>query len=115
MPKAIATGDPQTILRIYDTYNPKFSTFEDSPNYRLLDGRRFRKFVSRMGDIESASFDRKNLRVDLLTDRIAIVTGIDDWEVKRPGRVRKATSRFTIVFWKKRGWKIIHEHFTEIL
>ncbi len=115
VPSAIESKDAKTILEIYDTYNPKFSTFEDDPHYsERVDGRRFRKFIGGLADLESASIDRKDVRVDLLSSNVAVVTGIDDWEARQEGKTTKARSRFTIVFWKKGGWKVIHEHFTRL-
>jgi hypothetical protein len=115
VPAAIKSKDAKRILEIYDTYNPMFCTFEDDPRYsERVDGRRFRKFIGGLADLESTSIDRRDVRVDLLSKNVAVVTGMDDWKAKLRGKTTKARSRFTIVFWKKGGWKVIHEHFTRL-
>lgn len=115
VPTAIASKDARGILEIYDTHNPKFSAFEDAPHYlERVDGQGFRKFVDGLADLEFSSMDRQDVRVDFLARSVAVVTGIDDWETRGHGKTSRGRSRFTIVFWKKGRWKIIHEHFTKL-
>lgn len=116
VPRAIDTKDTEKILTIYDTKDPGFCTFEDAPDLLgRVDGPRFRKFIGGLRKLESSSTARKDLRVDLVTRNVAVVTGMDDWETKVDGKVTKGTSRFSIVFRKKNGkWKVIHEHFTKV-
>ena len=46
VPNAIDRKDAKKILSIYDTTNPKFTTFEDDPSYlERVDGARFRRFI----------------------------------------------------------------------
>ncbi len=115
VPAAITSKDTKRILEIYDTHNQRFYTFEDDPHYlERVDGRRFREFIGGLADLELSSIERKDVRVDLLSRNVAIVTGFDDWEAKQKGKTTKARSRFTIIFWKKGRWKVIHEHFTRL-
>jgi ketosteroid isomerase-like protein len=116
VPKAIDAKDKKKILEIYDSHDPNFCTFEDTPDFLgRVDGAKFREFVDGLSNLESSSISRRDIRVDLVSRNIAIVTGIDDWQSKMDGKVTKGISRFTIVFRKKKGdWKVIHEHFTKI-
>lgn len=116
VPKAIDSKDKDAVLRVYDTYDPLFCTFEDTPDRQdRVDGVQFRKFIEGLGNLESSSIDRKDVRVDLITRNVAVVSGMDDWESRQDGKEIKGVSRFTIVFRKKKGeWKAIHEHFTKI-
>jgi len=116
VPKAIDTKDKKKILKIYDSHDPRFCTFEDTPDFLgRVDGPRFRKFIDELGKLESSSIARKDLRVDLVARNVAVVTGMDDWQSKINGKETKGVSRFSIVFRKKKGkWKVIHEHFTKI-
>jgi hypothetical protein len=115
VPNAIDHKDAKKILSIYDTTNPKFSTFEDDPSYlERVDGARFRKFIGELANLEASSIDRKDVRIDFLARNVAVVTGIDDWTSRRGGKAIGGRSRFTIILLKGRSWKIIHEHFTKI-
>jgi hypothetical protein len=116
VPKAIDTKDKEKILKIYDTHNSKFCTFEDTPDFLgRVDGIRFRKFIDDLGKLESSSIVRKDLRVDFVARNVAVVTGMDDWRSRVNGKTTKGVSRFSIVFRKKDDkWKVIHEHFTKI-
>jgi ketosteroid isomerase-like protein len=116
VPKAIQAKDKIKILRIYDTHDPMFCTFEDTPDFLgRVDGPKFREFIGELEKLESSSIIRKDIRVDFVSRKIAIVTGMDDWRSKLDGRETKGISRFTIVFKKKKDeWKVIHEHFTKI-
>ncbi len=115
VPAAIAAKDVKAILEVYDTNNPKFCTFEDDPHYlERVDGEGFRKFVGGLAEVDSASIDREDVRVDFLGRAVAVVTGMDVWETKQSSKITKGRSRFTIVLWKKGKWKVIHEHFTRL-
>src|SRR5437867_2756120 len=114
VPEAISTRNKNRILKVYDSFNPKFSSFEDVPDYSLVDGSRFRRFIEELAEIKSASIDRQNIRLDFLAKDIALVTGVDDWRIEKGGRVSRGRSRFTIIFWKRGSWRVIHEHFTRI-
>jgi hypothetical protein len=116
VPKAIDEKDKAKILRIYDSHDPGFSTFEDTPDFLgRVDGVKFREFIDGLSKLESSSIARRDLRVDFGSKKVAIVTGMDDWQSKMNGKVTKGISRFTIVFRKKKGnWKVLHEHFTKI-
>jgi len=116
VPKAIDARDKETILGIYDTRDPSFCTFEDTPeNQNRIDGAEFRKFIDGLGLLESSSIDRNDVRVDLVANDVAIVSGKDIWSSRISGKDTKGVSRFSIVFRKKKGeWKVIHEHFTKI-
>ena len=116
VPKAIDSKDKKTILRIYDTYDPSFCTFEDTPeNQNRIDGEEFREFVDGLGQLDSSSIDRKDVRVDLIADDVAVVSGMDTWSSSMKGKETKGISRFSIVFRRKKGeWKVIHEHFTKV-
>jgi ketosteroid isomerase-like protein len=116
VPKAIDAKDKKKILKIYDSHDPRFCTFEDTPDFvGRVDGPKFREFIEGLGKLESSSITRKDIRVDFVSRKIAIVTGMDDWQSKQAGKETKGVSRFTIVFRKKKGeWKVIHEHFTKI-
>jgi ketosteroid isomerase-like protein len=116
VPKAIDAKDKKKILKIYDSHDPNFCTFEDTPDFLgLVDGAKFREFIDGLSKLESSSISRRDLRVDFVSKRIAIVTGMDDWQSKMESKVTKGVSRFTIVLRKSKGnWKIIHEHFTKI-
>ncbi len=115
VPAAIAAKDVKTILEVYDTNNPKFCTFEDDPHYlERVDGEGFRKFLGGLGEVDSASIDREDVRVDFLDRAVAVVTGTDVWETKQSSKITKGRSRFTIILWKKGKWKVIHEHFTRL-
>ena len=116
VPRAIESKDKETILKIYDSHNPKFSTFEDTPDFLgLVNGFKFRKFIDGIGKLEASSINRNDVRVNFVSGKVAIVTGLDDWWTRLDGKVTKGVSRFTIIFWKKNGrWRIIHEHFTKI-
>jgi ketosteroid isomerase-like protein len=116
VPKAIDAKDEEKILKIYDTHDPRFSTFEDTPDFLgRVDGARFRRFIGDLGKLESSSITRKDLRVDFVDRNVAVVTGMDDWRSKVDGKETKGVSRFSMVFRKKNGkWKVIHEHFTKI-
>jgi hypothetical protein len=112
--KAIEKKDAESILPVYDTYDKNFCTFEDTVPYSRVDGAQFRNFVRGLANLQSASIDRQDVRVDFITRNVAIVTGMDDWEIKQNNNSIKGRSRFTIVFRKRRAWKAIHEHFTRI-
>ncbi len=116
VPKAIDTKDKEKILKIYDTYDPMFCSFEDTPDFLgRVDGPKFREFIDELGKLESSSIARKDIRVDFIARNVAVATGIDDWESRISGKVTRGVSRFSIVFRKKSGeWKVIHEHFTKI-
>ncbi len=116
VPKAIDAKDKKKILEIYDSHDPRFCTFEDTPEFLgRVDGGKFRRFIDGLSKLESSSITRKNLRVDFVSRNIALVTGMDDWQSRMNGKETKGVSRFTIVFRKKDGnWKVIHEHFTKI-
>jgi ketosteroid isomerase-like protein len=116
VPKAIDTKDKEKILRIYDTYDPMFCSFEDTPDFLgRVDGPKFREFIDGLGKLESSSIARKDIRVDFVARNVAVATGMDDWESRINGKVTRGVSRFSIVFRKKDGeWKVIHEHFTKI-
>ena len=114
VPEAISTKKKSRILQVYDSFDPKFSAFEDVPDYSLVDGSRFRRFIEELSEIKSASIDRQNVRLDFLARDVAVVTGVDDWRIETGGGVSKGRSRFTIVFWRRGSWKVIHEHFTRI-
>lgn len=116
VPRAIDHKDVKSILAIYDTDNPRFTTFEDDPEYlERVDGVAFKRFIEGIGKLQSSSIQRKDVRADILSDSVALVTGIDDWSSKRDNKVTKGRSRFTIVFQKIGGkWKVVHEHFTKI-
>jgi len=114
VPEAISTKNKSRILKMYDSFNPKFSSFEDVPDYSLVDGSRFRRFIEELSEIKSASIDRQKVRLDFLAKDVALVTGVDDWRIETRGRVSKGRSRFTIIFWRRGTWKVIHEHFTRI-
>lgn len=115
VPKSIDRKDPERILEIYDTHNPRFSTFEDDPDYlERVDGAAFRRFVGGLAKLQSSSIQRKDVRVDLLAKNVALVTGMDDWTSRKDNKTTKGRSRFTIVFQKKGTWKVVHEHFTRI-
>jgi len=116
VPKAIDSKDKKKILKIYDSNDPIFCTFEDTPDFLgRVDGAKFREFIDGLSKLESSSISRRDLRVDFASKRIAIVTGMDDWQSKMDGKVTNGVSRFTIVLRKNEGnWKVIHEHFTKI-
>jgi len=116
VPKAIDTKDKKKILKIYDSNDPNFCTFEDTPDFLgRVDGTKFREFVDGLSKLESSSITRRDLRVDFVAKEIAIVTGMDDWRSKMDGKVTNGVSRFTIVLRRNEGnWKVIHEHFTKI-
>jgi hypothetical protein len=107
-------ADLKKLLEVYDTYNPMFSIFEDVPDYlERRDGAAFRKLVGGLSKFES--YERKDVRVDLLGRNVAVATGYDDWTSRTGGKVEKGRFRFTMVLKKRnRMWKVIHEHFTQI-
>jgi ketosteroid isomerase-like protein len=116
VPEAIDAKDKKKILKIYDSNDPSFCTFEDTPDFPgRVNGAKFREFIDGLSKLESSTITRNDLRADFLSKKIAIVTGMDDWQSKTDGKVTKGVSRFTIVLRKKKGsWKVIHEHFTKI-
>jgi len=116
VPKAIEKKNIEKIFEIYDTHDPRFSTFEDTPAFLgLMDGPKFRIFVKNLRKLESSSIHRKEIRVVFAARSVAIVTGMDDWRSRQNGKETKGISRFTIVLRKKKKeWKIIHEHFTKV-
>jgi ketosteroid isomerase-like protein len=116
VPKAIEKKNTEKILKIYDTNDPRFCTFEDTPDFLgLMDGPKFRRFVKDLRKLESSSIHREEIRVVFAARSVAIVTGMDDWRSRQNGKETKGISRFTIVLRKKkREWKVIHEHFTKV-
>lgn len=116
VPKLIDSKDADAILGIYDTHDPLFCTFEDTPeNQDRVSGAQFRKFIGGLSELESSSIKRRDVRVDFVARDVAVVSGMDDWKSRKGGKETKGVSRFTIVFRKKQGrWRVIHEHFTKI-
>lgn len=116
VPKAIDLKDKDKILGIYDSHDPRFCTFEDTPEFLgRVDGAKFREFVDGLGKLESSSISRRDIRVDFVAKNVAVVTGMDNWTSRMNGKDMGGVSRFTIVFRKKGGkWRVIHEHFTKI-
>jgi ketosteroid isomerase-like protein len=115
VPKAISAKDTKLILSIYDTEDAKFCTFEDIPPYSRINGTQFRNFINNLANLESSSIKRRDLRIDLITSDVAVVTGIDDWKIKQKNVETMGKSRFTIIFQKKGPtWKVVHEHFTNL-
>jgi hypothetical protein len=106
--------DLKKLLDVYDTYNPMFSIFEDIPEYlERRDGAAFRKLVGGLSKFES--YERKDVRVELLGRHVAVATGYDDWTSKTGRKVTEGRFRFTMVLKKSdRTWKVMHEHFTRI-
>lgn len=117
--KAIISNDGGMILSTYDTRDPKFCTFEDTPEYPLrVSGNKFEEFISELLNESRAQhlrLDKRDVRVDFLSRNVALATGLENIQTTRNGLTTKTRSRFTIVLWKKRSrWKVIHEHFTRI-
>lgn len=117
--RAITSNNSKMILAVYDTRDPKFSTFEDTPGYPLrVNGAKFEEFVSELvseSRAERLKIDKRDVRVDFLGRNVAVVTGFENLQAIRNDKTIKARSRFTVVMWKKRKkWKVIHEHFTRI-
>lgn len=117
--KAIESNDSRTILAVYDTRDPKFCTFEDTPEYlHRVNGAKFEEFISKLVSESKAGrlkIEKRDVRVDFLDRKVAVVTGFENVQVIRNRRTTKARSRFTIVLWKNgEKWKVIHEHFTRI-
>src|SRR5690348_16011924 len=49
VPKAIHAKDKIRILKIYDTHDPMFCTFEDTPDFPgRVDGPKFREFIDEL-------------------------------------------------------------------
>ena len=117
--KAIMSHDGSVILTAYDTRDPKFCTFEDTPDYPLrVNGAKFEEFIDALVSESNAGrlkIDKTDIRVDFVRRDVAVVTGLENVQTIRHGKRTKSRSRFTIVLWKKRNkWKVIHEHFTRI-
>src|SRR3989442_13921947 len=77
VPKAIDTKDKDEILRIYDTYDPMFCSFEETPDFLgRVDGPKFKEFIDGLGKLESSAFARKDVRVEVIADNDAVDTGM---------------------------------------
>ncbi|MDJ0269324.1 MAG: nuclear transport factor 2 family protein [Aigarchaeota archaeon] len=113
VPEALKQRDADTILRIYDADDPRFTAFEDHPPYHRIDGQAFKRFVNEViGKLEELRIDRKDIRIDVF-DGFAVATGVDEWSAKIEGQALSGVSRFTLVFRKTSdGWRVVHEHFS---
>src|SRR5438093_11618632 len=114
VPEAISTKNKSRILKMYDSFNTKFSSFEDVPDYSVVAGSRIKKFIEELSEIKSASIDRQKVRLDFLAKDVALVTGVDDWRIETRGRVSKGRSRFTNIIRRRGTRKVIHEPLTGV-
>jgi ketosteroid isomerase-like protein len=108
-------GDFEGILRYYAVDDSLFSAFEDSPPYHRMKGEQFRTFLrNTLSKASNVSNEKYDLEISVLGET-ALVTGYERWSMQYDEQCLKGVARFTIVLVKRGdGWKIIHEHFTNI-